>query len=122
MLNSLVATSIGIFIGAAVTNQSAATNIQSLALAPFILFSGISTNLGSIFVWLRWLQYLSPMRYAMEILIRNEFGGKNLGFENPVDALYYNFGTGNCVVVLLVMALLYRVLSIILLKLSARAA
>lgn len=89
---SVVSTSIGLFIGSVITNPEAAMSSQGAILSPFIIFSGVPTNLNTIYVWLRWVQYLSPMRYVMEILVRNEFEGVNLGSNDPIDFLGYNLG------------------------------
>jgi ABC-type multidrug transport system permease subunit len=38
-----------------------------------MLFSGYMININSIPVWLRWMQYISPLRYALEVGLTNEF-------------------------------------------------
>ena len=73
IVNTLCGTSIGLMIGSAIPNHSASTAIAPIVLAPCVIFSGLPVNLGTVYVWLRWLQYLSPLRYTFEILIRNEF-------------------------------------------------
>ncbi len=42
-------------------------------MLPTMLFSGFMSNLDNIVNWLVWLQYLSPLRYCVEILFRNEY-------------------------------------------------
>lgn len=43
----------------------------------FILFSGFYANTSLIPVWLRWLQWISPMRYTYSALVLNQFTGLN---------------------------------------------
>ena len=63
VLNTSVATSIGFAIAAGITDPSTANSSMSAFIAPMVLFSGAAANLKDVYVWLRWLQYLSPLRY-----------------------------------------------------------
>jgi len=119
MVNSVVATSIGLTIGSAITNGDTAVQSIDSIVAPFVVFSGLPVNVNSIYIWLRWVQYLSPMRYSMEILVRNEFSDRNLS-PDPVDTLNFNIGTRNCFIILFVFILAFRILAIMLLKLTAK--
>jgi ABC-type multidrug transport system permease subunit len=40
---------------------------------PIMLFSGFLSNVDSYPKWIAWIQYLSPIRYGFEALVRNEF-------------------------------------------------
>ena len=73
------------------TDAAVATSVGPLILAPILLFSGYFVNLDSVYVWLRWLQYLSPVRYSLEMLLRNEFDGKKTEFD-PLTQFSYNLG------------------------------
>ena len=42
---------------------------------PFLLFSGFTTNTENIILPLKVIEYISPMRYTFEFLVRNEFEG-----------------------------------------------
>ena len=39
---------------------------------PMILFGGFFVNLTTVPVWLRWLQWVSPIRYGMEAMAHLE--------------------------------------------------
>ncbi len=40
-----------------------------------MVFSGFLIDLSSVFVWLSWIQWVSAFRYALNVLIVNEFRG-----------------------------------------------
>ena len=65
-----------------------------MLIQPFNLFGGFYSNSGRYPVWIRWFQYLSPTRYALEALVRNEFEDRVLeeDIENPIDYLKFNIG------------------------------
>ena len=48
-------------------------------MIPIILFAGIIVNLDTSYVWIRWIQYISPLRYGLEVLHRVEFEDKDMG-------------------------------------------
>lgn len=127
---------LGFLIGTAVTNESVAQTVAPLILIPSILFAGFFFNLDSTYVWLRWLQYLSPIRYAMEVLIRNEFDNNdrydprpnfafavaaNMNeFVSPADQLGYKLGIPVCLLLLGVLGVVMRVMALVALKLNAK--
>ncbi len=43
------------------------------------VFSGFLANLDTIPVFLRWIQYVSPMRYGYIAVAKNEFAGARRG-------------------------------------------
>jgi ATP-binding cassette, subfamily G (WHITE), eye pigment precursor transporter len=93
ILDVLSATSLGFFIGCAIQNASVATAMVTILLLPFILFGGFFVNLDDIYVWLRWLQYLSPIRYSTEALLRNEFEN-NSEYDGKVTFERYKYDLG----------------------------
>lgn len=119
ILDVLVATSMGFFVGCAVQNASAATSLVTVAMLPFILFAGFFVNLDDIYVWLRWLQYLSPIRYSTEAILRNEFED-NSKYDGIVTYQKYNYDLGltNCLIILAAFAVGFRILALIALKVT----
>ena len=85
---------LGFFIGSAFTKDVVATAIGPFVAMPIVLFSGFFFNLETTYVWLRWIQYISPIRYAMEILIRNEFDG-NERYEGQQVGVYGEINPSN---------------------------
>jgi ABC-type multidrug transport system permease subunit len=50
-----------------------AVSLAPVFMMPIILFGGQFANSGNIQAWIRWFQYLSPIRYGLEAFVRNEF-------------------------------------------------
>lgn len=85
------------------------------------LFAGHISHVSSIVPWLRWLQYLSPIRYTLEILFRAEYRPEDFDPSNelnsyPVHAYDYDVGTGWCFGVMAFLSVGARVLAFIFLK------
>jgi len=60
-----------------------------LIIAPYLIFGGYFVNLKTVYSWLRWLQYISPIRYSTEALLRNELEDNDDYTEE--DQIYKNF-------------------------------
>lgn len=78
MLTSIIGTSLGIFFASLFDEFTLALAITPLVLLPLMLFSGLYLNIGSIPVYFNWIQYLSPMKYAYQAIMINEFHGLTL--------------------------------------------
>jgi hypothetical protein len=87
-------------------------------MMPLIVFGGLMVNVGSIPVWITWLQWLSPIRYGIEIFLRNEL--EDITFPanmSPLDQFDFNVGMQNCIVYLVILTVVTRILSLVFLKL-----
>ena len=73
VLMSLCGNSIGLMAGCAFKDVKVATGIVPMVLMPLIIFSGFFANSKYFYVWIGWLQYLSPVKYAFEALSINEY-------------------------------------------------
>lgn len=71
---AICGTAIGTFISAIFDDVAMALAVLPLVLLPVLLFSGLFVNSGNFPVWLSWLQWGSPVRYAFSGLLRNQFG------------------------------------------------
>ncbi|CAI2358917.1 unnamed protein product [Moneuplotes crassus] len=116
----LVSTSFGFFIGCLVRDPSVAAQVSLLMYLPFVFFGGFFVNLGDVFTFLRWIQYLSPIRYMMEAFLRNEFED-NSDYPNG-DQIYekyhYDLGTAPCILIVIVVGIALRMIALLTLKLS----
>ena len=73
VLISTCASSLGYFMSSIFPKEEYAVMLSPLIMMPIILFGGLFSNLEELEAWIRWFQYISPIRYALESLVRNEF-------------------------------------------------
>jgi ABC-type multidrug transport system permease subunit len=120
VLDVFCATSFGFFLGCAFNNASVATMMSMLIIMPFMLFAGYYVNLGDVYVWLRWIQYLSPIRYSTEALLRNEFEDNDRygSYSTIYERFDYNLGLGYCLMMLAIFSVVLRVLALVALRLT----
>merc|ERR1719218_221713 len=78
---SITASSTALFIGCSVANAQSAQELAPLIFVPQILFTGIFIPIGLIPVWLRWLQYLCALKYAINLGCVVEFADLPMGRE-----------------------------------------
>jgi ABC-type multidrug transport system ATPase subunit len=109
--------SLGLCYGASFSDISTALLITEFSLNPSFLFSGYLINQENMPVWLGWLRFISPFRYCLEATFRNQFEDNPENSFNPVQALNYDIGLWNCVLILFLFGLGLRILGCIFLKL-----
>lgn len=95
LLISFVAQSVGLVVGAAMNVQNGVF-LAPVMSVPFLLFSGFFVSFDAIPVYLRWITYLSYIRYGFEgtALATYSFGRKKLQclqpychFKKPTETL-----------------------------------
>jgi ATP-binding cassette, subfamily G (WHITE), member 1 len=91
ILQSQIASSIGLCLGVLVRDTTTALALAPITFTPLMIFSGFLINRDSTPVYFIWLQESSFMRYSFEILVVNEF--RSLTFECPA-ALPCQYRTG----------------------------
>lgn len=69
-------------------------------MMPIMLFGGQFANSGNIQAWISWFQYISPIRYAFECFVRNEFDNREYNstvvIQNKINpSLYLSFDISN---------------------------
>ena len=72
-------------------------------MLPFLVFGGYVFNLEDVPIYLKWFQYLSPLRYSTEALVRNEFENNDIyaNGEEVYKKLHYDLGMFWCILILL---------------------
>jgi hypothetical protein len=77
---------------------------------------------NEIVVWLRWLQYISPLRYIFEIGLRAEYRVEDFETNNPekypIDHYNFDLGSGWCFGIMAFMVVGLRILGYFFLKLQ----
>jgi ABC-type multidrug transport system permease subunit len=111
---------LGYFLSSIFESTETATVMVGVIVLPLILFGGLFINVGTMPAWIGWLQYVCPIRFAMEIFVRTEYEAqKNLDFD-IITFLGYDYGSGTCWIVMIALALGFRILAYIFLKLLIR--
>eukprot|EP00420_Gonyaulax_spinifera_P020672 CAMPEP_0197910074 /NCGR_PEP_ID=MMETSP1439-20131203/70204_1 /TAXON_ID=66791 /ORGANISM="Gonyaulax spinifera, Strain CCMP409" /LENGTH=619 /DNA_ID=CAMNT_0043531693 /DNA_START=30 /DNA_END=1889 /DNA_ORIENTATION=- len=72
-LVGLVSSSTSLLVGCLVADAKTATEAAPGLFVPQILFAGFFIKMELIPVFFRWLQYICPLKWAMNIILVNEF-------------------------------------------------
>lgn len=70
---SMSSTAISMVIGSAVDDPKLAIEFLPMTLVPQIMFAGFFISPDHIMVWLRWIQYVMPLTYAVNLVLAAEF-------------------------------------------------
>jgi hypothetical protein len=62
-----------------------AVTVAVLILTIMMIFSGFLIKLDSIFNWLSWIQWISAIRYASNVVMINEFRGLTFCLANASE-------------------------------------
>jgi len=125
ILISLSGVSFGFMISCAINDPEMATTVGTLSLLPLMIVGGYYANADDLGPWISWLQYFSPLRYAFEAMVRNEFEDRRVCTDtpqgcDPVEDYGLDFGFAACVSALLAMSVGYRLVALIALKLKTK--
>ena len=71
-------TAIGLFLACLFPEIAVALAVAPLVILPLMMFSGFFLNPESTPVFLKWVEWLSPMKYAFSAMARLEFAGLEL--------------------------------------------
>mmetsp|Transcript_21771 Transcript_21771/g.33626 ORF Transcript_21771/g.33626 Transcript_21771/m.33626 type:complete len:99 (+) Transcript_21771:277-573(+) len=84
-----------------------------LMIMPMILFGGLFANNSSVGEWISWIQYISPIKYAAESMVHNEFQPDPFGVkDNFTSFLDYNLGYWKCILILIALMIGFRILAL----------
>ena len=72
-LLAAVSASLALMIGASTTNAETAVNMLPAIYVPQIMLSGFAVSSTQIPEWLRWVQWITPMKFGVNLLTIIEF-------------------------------------------------
>mmetsp|Transcript_9789 Transcript_9789/g.7369 ORF Transcript_9789/g.7369 Transcript_9789/m.7369 type:complete len:127 (+) Transcript_9789:800-1180(+) len=110
--------SLGYFISSIFSNAETAATVYTVFAMPLIMFGGLLANSDSLPGWISWFQYVSPIRYAFEAMMRNEFEDREINQQlaDPIKLLGFDIGFWNCIYALIGYTIFYRFTALIMLK------
>jgi len=85
---------------------------------PLALFGGLMVNPSTTFVWLRWIQWISPIRYCFESLTIAQWETSQEGQYIYQELLGFGdrLGYWKCISCMAGLIIFFRVLSVLALK------
>eukprot|EP00931_Biecheleriopsis_adriatica_P003136 TRINITY_DN10444_c0_g1_i1.p1 TRINITY_DN10444_c0_g1~~TRINITY_DN10444_c0_g1_i1.p1 ORF type:complete len:649 (+),score=128.43 TRINITY_DN10444_c0_g1_i1:60-2006(+) len=75
---ALSSNSFGLFLACVFPDVAIALAVAPIIILPLMMFSGFFLNPESTPVWLKWVEYISPIKYGFSALVVNEFEGLKL--------------------------------------------
>jgi hypothetical protein len=76
----------GLFSASIFDDVAIALALSILILLPFMILGGLFLNLSTVPVYMRWIAWISPMRYGFNLLMTNQFDG----WDAPGAQQYFN--------------------------------
>ena len=92
---------IGLLFGTMFEDDKVTSSLTPLFYGPIFVFGGYLINVHLMYDWVSWVQYLSPLRYTFEILLKSEFDDNPKYQYNANDRYGLNFGVTNCFLALI---------------------
>ena len=92
----------GMLVGTLFYDEKATVHFSAVLFGPLVVFGGYIVHIENVYVWMRWMQYLSPIRFAFEILLKNEFDDNSKYKTNANDRYELDFGIFNWYIMLTV--------------------
>lgn len=91
LLAAQCSASFGYLISSIFKSSETAVLASPLLMMPITMFGGLLSNTGTMMEWISWFQYLSPLRYGFEALIRNEFDHREYNTTMILQSLTNNY-------------------------------
>ena len=107
---------LGYFVSSIVENMQSASVFGSMFTLPMIMFGGFYANGNTYGPWIGWLQYLSPIRYGFEMMVRSQLAHDSALEKKLTGQLGLTLGYWWCFFFLLMLILVFRIIGIIFLK------
>jgi ABC-type multidrug transport system ATPase subunit/ABC-type multidrug transport system permease subunit len=117
ILSYMSGTSLGLVAGAWFTRVEVASSLGALMTVPFYYYSGFLRPINDIPVWVRWVSYFSPFRYAFDTIMITQYEDADFG-NNTNQLTYYDISgsVGESIAYLILVMIGFRILAFIGLK------
>ncbi|KAM3141201.1 hypothetical protein pb186bvf_006586 [Paramecium bursaria] len=116
----LCCNSLGLMTGCVFKTTQLALDASDMILMPAVIFSGFIANSKQFYVWIGWIQWISPLKYAFEAIMINQTSNRNYEVQ-PEELFDFTLGIWPCIAILLGLFVLFRVIAVIFLyKLRTR--
>ena len=76
-----VAIGMGLFLSALCENMISASAFAPTLSLPAVLFGGLFANSSTMPVWLKWLEYISPIYYSNQAIGRAQWENREGNYE-----------------------------------------
>lgn len=138
-LTVMTSESLGIIFSAAFMDFQMATTCATIVFLGFMLLGGFYIESSNIPVWIRWVQWISPVKYAYELLLKIEFNGRSFTCAEGTDSVFdfcpsreisgdealkkfeLDTDAGLAIGVLIAMIILFRYMSYIFLRITSKS-
>jgi ABC-type multidrug transport system ATPase subunit len=84
ILVSLSGISLGMAVASACSELVVGLAVLPLIILPMMIFGGLFANISGLPSWIRWIEWLSLMKYGFVALMKNEFQGTMVGCGDDV--------------------------------------
>lgn len=113
----LASSSVSLALGCATSSAKQAIELTPLIFVPQLFFSGTFIPITRIPVWLRWIQWIAPLKYAVNLMALAEFpnGSPVLVLNDIVRSRWWFY-----LMMLFVIIILFRTLGAVLLSIRSR--
>ena len=75
---------------------------------PFIILAGFLANTATLPYLFKWMGYISPFKYCIEVMLRAEFKDV-FWFDSVLETFDYNLGSTVCLTVIICIVVGFRV-------------
>ena len=123
----MVSASTSFLLASLVSKAQTAVNLVPATFVPQIMFSGFFVAIESVPVWMRWIQYICPLRYSISLTIAIEFASSAVpnDREEIVGEIISNDGINRdlwywYVIMMFVFFILFRTLAAYILALKGK--
>jgi ABC-type multidrug transport system permease subunit len=108
ILVGLCGSSLGLFIGSVILDEKSISAVVPMIVLPFTLFSGFFKNRADLPVWIGWIEYISPNKYAFTAYINNEIAYKS----SLIGNLHFDVNKWEAIGILFALGIFFRLMSL----------